>query len=204
MRFLAFWLGGAVIAAIATGSAWGAQKSVPPEIVSRSAWAAKPPNTALMRSQSPREIVIHHTAEKQQPQQTLQEKLQKLQKFSQNPGKVGAMAKPAWGDVPYHFYVDLAGRIGEGRNVNFAGDTNTRYDTANRIQIVLEGNFDLERPMPEQLKSLDRLVLWLAAKYRVPASKIAGHNDHVATTECPGRNLKRYLAVLRRKVAAAR
>ena len=62
-------------------------------------------------------------------------------------------------------------------------------------------DFDIEQPRIE--KSLDRLVIWLAAKYRVPASRITGHNDHVPGTQCPGRNLKSYLPALRRKVAAA-
>jgi hypothetical protein len=192
-----------VIACIAASSAAAAPKATRPEIVSRAAWAAKPPNTALMQAHAPREIIIHHTAEKQQPRQTLQKKLQKLQRFSQTQGSVNGAPKPAWGDVPYHFYVDAAGRIGEGRDINYAGDTNTAYDTKNRIQIVLEGHFDQERPTLPQLRALDRLVIWLAARYRVPATRILGHNDHVATTDCPGRNLQSYLPLLRRKVASA-
>jgi hypothetical protein len=175
-----------------------------PEIVPRSAWGAKPPSMSLMQPQTPRAIVIHHTAEKQQPQQTIAEKLQKLQKFSQAKGNVGGAPKPAWGDVPYHFYIDAGGQIAEGRDINLAGDSNTRYDTADRIQIVLEGHFDQEQPTAGQLRSLDRLVVWLADRYRVPARRITGHNDHVATTDCPGRNLKSYLTQLRRKVASAR
>jgi N-acetyl-anhydromuramyl-L-alanine amidase AmpD len=67
---------------------------------------------------------------------------------------------------------------------------------------VLEGHFDKEQPGAAQLRSLDRLVVWLAAKYRVPAGRISGHNDHV-TTDCPGRNLESYLPELRDKVAKA-
>jgi N-acetyl-anhydromuramyl-L-alanine amidase AmpD len=156
-----------------------------------------------MKAQTPREIVIHHTAEAQRPEQTLAQKLRKLERFSRTAGTVNGRPKAAWGDVPYHFYIDLAGRIGEGRDINYAGDTNTRYSTANRIQIVLEGHFDKEETSPAQLQSLDRLVLWLAARYRVPAAKISGHNDHVATTDCPGRHLKAYLPQLRDKVAKA-
>jgi N-acetyl-anhydromuramyl-L-alanine amidase AmpD len=125
-----------------------------------------------------------------------------LQSFSQTPGRVNDKPKPVWGDLPYHFYIDAAGRIGEGRDVNYAGDSNTRYNTADRLQIVLEGNFDKDQPTPEQLRALDQLVIWLATKYRVPSSKISGHNDH-APTDCPGRNLKSYLPQLRDKVTKA-
>ncbi|HET7154449.1 MAG TPA: peptidoglycan recognition family protein [Hyphomicrobiaceae bacterium] len=181
-----------------------ADRAAAPPILPRAAWAAKPADTSLMQSQTPREIVIHHTGEKRRPQLTLQEKLQKLQRFSQSAGMVGTAPKPPWGDMPYHFYVDAAGRIAEGRSLDFAGDSNTKYDTANRIQIVVEGHFDQEQPVPAQLKSLDRLVVWLADRYNVPAVKISGHSDHVGNTDCPGWNLKAYLPVLRAKVTNAK
>ena len=188
---------------LTTAPALAADRIAAPPILPRAAWAAKPADTSLMKSQTPREIVIHHTGEKRRPQLTLQEKLQKLQKFSQSAGMVGTAPKPPWGDVPYHFYVDAAGRIAEGRSLHFAGDSNTKYDTANRIQIVVEGHFDQEQPAPVQLKSLDRLVVWLADRYNVPAIKISGHSDHVGNTDCPGRNLKSHLPVLRAKLTSA-
>lgn len=187
---------------LAFSVAAGAPPHGAPEIVPRSGWGAEPADTSLMKAHRPREIVIHHTAEAQRPQQTLAQKLRRLQRFSRAAGSVEGRPKAAWGDVPYHFYIDLAGRIGQGRDVNYAGDTNTRYSTANRIQIVLEGHFDREEPTPAQLQSLDKLVIWLAARYRVPPAKLSGHNDHVAT-DCPGRHLKAYLPQLRDKVAKA-
>ena len=180
-----------------------AQTAEAPRIVPRSAWGARPADTTLMQGHTPREIVIHHTGEPQQPGQTLAQKLQQLQRFSRAEGSVEERPKPPWGDVPYHYYIDAAGRIAEGRNIGYAGDTNTPYSTAGRIQIVLEGHFDNEEPGAAQKRSLDRLVVWLAAKYRVPAAKISGHNDHVPSSDCPGRNLKSYLPLLRAKVAKA-
>lgn len=187
--------------AMSTGSVLAADRVTAPNIVPRAAWSAKPADTTLMRPQTPREIVIHHTGEKRRPQLTLREKLRSLQTFSQSAGLVGTTPKPPWGDVPYHFYVDAAGRIGEGRNLGFAGDSNTPYDTANRVQIVVEGNFDQEQPAPAQLAALDRIVLWLAARYHVPAAKISGHADHVGGTACPGQGLKAHLPELRAKAA---
>jgi hypothetical protein len=139
---------------------------------------------------------------KQQPRLSLERKLWGLQSFSQNPGTVNGRPKVAWGDMPYHFYIDSAGRIGEGRDLAYAGDTNTKYSTADRIQIVLEGHFDQEEPSPAQLEALDRLVVWLARKYRVAPDKISGHDDHVST-DCPGKHLRSYLPTLRDKVAKA-
>ncbi len=189
-----------VLAPVLEAAAQGVQ---PPQIVPRSGWRAKPADKALMKPHTPREIVIHHTSEPQRPAQTLARKLQRLQRFSRAEGSVEKRPKPAWGDVPYHYYIDAAGRIAEGRDINYEGDTNTLYSTAGRIQIVLEGHFDNEQPSAAQVKSLDRLVIWLAATYRVSATRISGHNDHVPSSDCPGRNLKSYLPRLRAKVAKA-
>jgi hypothetical protein len=173
-----------------------ATEQTQPMIVSRADWKAAPPLKDLMRPQKPAEIVIHHTGVAQKPAIPLERKLKGLQEFSQRPGTVGMHTKPAWGDVPYHFYIDVHGRIGQGRDINFAGDTNTSYDTANRIQIVVEGNFEVDHPSSEQLSALRQLVLWLAAKYKIDPKLITAHNDH-AETDCPGKFLKPYVALLR-------
>jgi hypothetical protein len=173
-----------------------------PEIVPRAAWGAKPANGALMSKQSPHAIVVHHTSSRRQPKLSLEKKLQGLQNFSQSPGKVGSRDKPAWGDLPYHFYIDVSGRIGEGRDLSFSGDTNTDYDAGDKIQIVVEGNFEREEPSAGQRESLTRLVVWLAAEHGIAADKIDGHNDFAAT-DCPGKTLKAMLPELRNRVSGA-
>jgi N-acetyl-anhydromuramyl-L-alanine amidase AmpD len=148
----------------------------------------------------------------QRPDLTLETKLRNLQEFSmrddfvtrwdkQKKKRKKIKAKPAWGDVPYHFYIDSAGRIGEGRSMEFAGDTNTGYDTDGYIQIVVEGDFAQEQPGTQQLYALDDLVLWLADTYQMTPDDITGHADH-AETDCPGANLQSHFALLRAKVGA--
>lgn len=175
-----------------------------PEIVARSAWNADPANETLMRKQTVRAIIIHHTGAKQNPKHKLEPKLKNLQSFSMNPGKISETGKkkPSWGDVPYHYYIDMEGRTGEARSVAFAGDTNTGYNTDGYIQIVLEGYFDGETPNAKQFAALDALVIWLAATYKMTGKDITGHNDH-ASSDCPGKNLKAYLDTLRKKVDQA-
>jgi hypothetical protein len=152
--------------------------------------------TERMRVHSISGIIIHHTAVRQQPHVSLEKKMLPLQSFSQRPGKVGKRIKPAWGDVPYHFYIGVSGHTAAGRNLKYAGDTNTRYDTAGWIQIVVEGDFKTDQPRPAQLTNLPRLTSRLIRRYKIPGSRISGHNDH-ASTDCPGPNLKRYLPILR-------
>jgi hypothetical protein len=152
-----------------------------------------------MQVQKPSEIIIHHTGERQQPRISLEVKLRGLQGFSMKPGRVGLLSKPAWGDVPYHFYIDVSGRIGEGRDISFAGDATTSFDNDDRIQIVVEGDFEREQPTQAELDSLRQLVVWLAAKYAILPEYISGHGDH-DQTDCPGKNIRPFLEELRTAV----
>lgn len=171
-----------------------------PNIVSRQAWGAKEP-VGEMKRHTPAFLTIHHTASPQKRRASLEEKMRSLQAFSQSAGTLaGGRRKPPWPDVPYHFYVSVDGRIAEARDINFVGDTNTDYDPAGHILIVLEGNFEKEQPSAQQLRALTELSLWLAVTWKVPASKIKGHNDYAATA-CPGRNLGDELPRLRKKIA---
>jgi hypothetical protein len=170
-----------------------------PQIVPRAAWGAVAPNADLMQEQKPSEIVIHHTGEKQQPKISLETKMRGLQGFAMTAGRVGHLSKPAWGDVPYHYYIDVSGRIGEGRDIGFAGDGVTGMDNEDRIQIVVEGDFEREEPAKEELDSLMKLVQWLALKFAIAPENISGHSDH-DQTDCPGKNLKPFLEDLRKAV----
>lgn len=157
-----------------------------------------------MKPHTPSRITVHHTAEPQRADITLEQKMRALQNFSQRPAKLaGGQRKPAWPDVPYHFYIDLRGQIAEGRDIGYAGDTNTDYDPTGHALIVLEGNFEKEQPTPAQLEQLTALLRWLSWRWQVPASEIKGHSDYAATA-CPGKNLKSELPRLRESVGGQR
>ena len=170
------------------------------EILFRADWNALPP-VAEMKRHTPSRITIHHTATPQKPERSLRDKLQALQKFSQNPGTLGnGQPKLPWPDVPYHYYIAANGEVAEGREVQFVGDTNTEYDPTGHALVVLEGNFEEEQPTAAQLASLRKMIAWLASRFRVPPEKIGGHQDF-ADTLCPGKNLQALLSELRAAVA---
>jgi hypothetical protein len=170
-----------------------------PKIISRKDWEASAPvgngKVHMIRS-----ITIHHTATLQKKDVKIEKKMQNLQKFSQteSPLANGRM-KPVWFDIPYHYYVAADGKIAEGRELKFVGDTNTNYDPTGHALVVLEGNFETEEPTAGQLKSLTALTAWLAAKYKVSMSEIKVHNDFAATA-CPGVNLKKLIPELTEKI----
>lgn len=171
-----------------------------PTIVAREAWGAQP-RLAGAKPHTIELITIHHTGVKSNPARSLEDKLRGLQTFSQRIDKLAdGRTKPAWPDIPYHYYISIDGRIGQGREVWFAGDTNTEYDPTGHLLIVVEGNFEEEQPAEVQLKSLNALTVYQAWKWRIPSTGIESHKDHSAQTSCPGKNLYPYIATLRAHV----
>lgn len=180
-------------------SATASLSSSRPRIVSRQEWKAKDA-VGQMQPHTAQRITVHHTASPQKEGVAIEKKMQALQNFSQSRSRLASGGyKPAWPDVPYHYYIAVDGQIAEGRDIKYVGDTNTDYDPTGHALVVLEGNFEKEQPSAKQLESLRELVAWLAASYRIPASEIKGHNEY-ASTACPGAHLKSALITIRREV----
>lgn len=183
------------IAIVLLGLYVDAQKA--PSIISRAEWGAKKP-VGEGKKHKIEFITIHHTATKMRPDLTIQTKLKNLQAFSQRDDKLSSgKFKPAWFDIPYHYYIAVDGKIGEGREIEYAGDTNTEYDPAGHALIVVEGSFGTDEPTDAQVASLKAMVRWLAKKYKVNGEKIKGHRDY-AETGCPGKNIEKLFPELRR------
>lgn len=159
------------------------------EVMSRSEWGAKKP-VLEMKRQTPARITVHHTATRGKHGLSIVRKMKSLQAFSQSKSKLAdGRTKEAWADIPYHFYIAVDGTVAEGRQVGFVGDTNTKYDPAGHITIVVEGNFETEKPTLEELSALKALIGDLSRDYGIPAGRIGTHKDF-AQTACPGKNLE--------------
>jgi hypothetical protein len=179
---LAFWI--VFAAAVLGGDA--------PKVLSRKDWQAEAP-TLKMSAQKPVAILVHHTGSPQKPKTSLVSKMRGLQRFSQAKEKLAdGRTKPAWPDVPYHFYIAVDGKIAEGRDINAVGDTNTGYDPSGFIQVVVEGNFDNEKMSVPQTAALKSLLQWLMEKHGIEATSIQAHKDK-AQTACPGKHLSEKL-----------
>jgi hypothetical protein len=110
-----------------------------------------------------------------------------------------------WDELGYHFVIGNGTDSGNGQvEVGprwpkqkwgaHAKTADNRYNDFG-IGICLVGNFDIERPTPQQLQSLAKLTAYLMKTYHIPASNVIGHRD-TKPTDCPGRNLN--IAVVRR------
>lgn len=166
------------------------------DYVSRSQWGAAPP-VAPVRPHTLSRLTLHHTGTPQDTARSLEEKMVALQRFSQTEAPLAdGRMKPIWADIPYHFYVGVDGRVAEGRELAYAGDTNTSYDPAGHLLVVVEGNFESDTLTAAQRHTLEILVPALARRWGIPAERLAAHRDF-ASTLCPGENLYQQLPRLR-------
>src|SRR5918999_2928809 len=199
------WILPAVV--IALGGCASRARPAPPiinvSIMSRAGWGARDP-VLPMREHRIERLTIHHTATRQDPMRSLASKLQGLQQFSQRDDSLAdGRRKPAWADIPYHYYIAVDGSIGEGRSWRYAGDTNTPYDPAGHLLVVVEGNFEDEELTSAQRTALETLVPALARRFAIPGERLGAHRDYAAT-RCPGRNIMAELPRLRELIDAGR
>jgi hypothetical protein len=165
------------------------------EIVPVSSWGGTPADAAQAHRHTITHITLHHQGEPFKPGTDPQQYLRNLQAWSRN--------TKHWLDIPYHYIIDLDGRIYEGRSIDYAGDTNTEYDPTGHALIEVVGNFEEVEPNQQQLDAVVRLMALLAKKYGAGLDHIASHRDFSAQTVCPGAKLYRYVQdkYFRNKVA---
>ncbi len=143
-------------------------------VVSKSGWNARP--TGEFGSHELVRLTYHHTASGGSNPAGAPDRIRGYQRYHQDQG---------WPDVAYHYLIDQAGRIYEGRPVDAPGDTFTEYDPIGHFLPCLDGNFDVEAPSPESINALVELLAWASQTYGIVPHTLSGHRDHAATT-CPG------------------
>ena len=175
------------------GSAPGFMGLAGLDIIRRSSWGAAAPVAARLTrgSTSYSRITVHHAGEG--PGTTLSPRgsrsatadaLRRIQSFH--------VKERGWGDVGYHFLIDPAGRIYEGRSLAFQGAHAGGDNNVGNIGVCLPGNFQNLRPPPVATAALRRLLDRLRAQHTIPRTRVYPH-DRFTTTDCPGRRLKTWL-----------
>jgi hypothetical protein len=156
------------------------------KIVSMKEWGGTPAIDSLARKQRIRYITLHHEGETFPNDKDPIQYLRELQEWSRQ--------VKHWMDIPYHYIIDLYGRIYEGRKIEYAGDTNTDYDPTGHALICVVGNYEEISPNEIQLAAVVKLMTMLAEKYSLSPGAIKGHLDYSKMTVCPGKNLYQYLS----------
>ncbi|MCS7054145.1 MAG: DUF1343 domain-containing protein [Ignavibacterium sp.] len=153
------------------------------EIIKREVWGWQPITQAIPEHNIDK-ITIHHGGELFTEEKDVIQYLKNLQKWSRNEKK--------WIDIPYHYIIDLKGKIYEARQIIYPGDTNTDYDPTGHALICILGNYEEQTLNQLQLNALINLIYFLKERYKIPIEKIKTHKDYSTETVCPGKNLYKY------------
>lgn len=162
-----------------------------PRVIARANWTRNGP---LMRDINPMggvsKITIHHQGNPQPVYFTdRQSTIQELEKTR------NAHRARGWADIGYHFIVDRAGYVWEGRNIAYQG-AHVRDHNENNIGVMCLGNFDLQAPSDAQLASLEYTVRELRRQYKISTRHIYTHQE-INRTACPGRALQPRVVAMR-------
>jgi hypothetical protein len=100
-----------------------------------------------------------------------------------------------WGDIGYHFAIDPAGRLWQGRPLMWQG-AHVKAQNEGNIGIVVLGNYERQGVNQAQVAAIESTVRSLMRKYNVPVSRVRTHQEWAATA-CPGKNLQRVMVGIR-------
>jgi hypothetical protein len=176
--------------------------------VTRAQWKARAMLANHDPMTKPYRITLHHTAEPM-PGDTLPATITEVQNI-----QMLHMRDRDWADIGYHFLIDRAGRVIEGRSLEVQGAHAGNSD-ANRgnLGIALLGNFAaqpergpqytrVQEPTAVQLQALGELVGALQQRFSISNQELWAH-DHFRETECPGGRLRSWVMAHRSERRAA-
>lgn len=163
--------------------------------ISRSNWTRTGPTRSKVNAMNGiSKLTIHHegsTAVNFSSHSATADRIEKIRKFH--------TGKRQWGDIGYHYIVDRAGRVWEGRPIQYQG-AHVSKNNEHNVGILVLGNFDKQKPSDAQMKSLYDTAAALTKHYRIKKSLVRSHKE-INTTACPGKNLQNQMNALRSRVA---
>ena len=157
-------------------------QSGPFKLIRRAEWQAAPP-TEPYTPHAPRYFTLHHTqAHYPGNYERAVAEMQFIQDFHQH-GR-------GWIDIAYHFLIDPAGNIFEGRPIKVLGAHVKNRNTAN-IGISIMGDYHPPKHDVFTGAAQDSFLAvgrYLKDTYEVPVSSFYAHRD-IGTSDCPGDDL---------------
>ncbi|MCE9592100.1 MAG: peptidoglycan recognition protein family protein [Planctomycetes bacterium] len=113
----------------------------------------------------------------------------------------GHLSRLSAGDIGYHFVIDRAGRVWQGRDLRYQG-AHVKANNEHNIGVMCLGNFDQQSPSDPQLVALRDTVSKLMRQYHVSSnrnikmSRVQTHQE-INPTRCPGLALQPKMVWLR-------
>ena len=158
-----------------------------PVIISREEWGAEDPKGSYSYHPYFDKLTLHHAACcSADDLEEGKSQVYWIQDFHQN-GR-------GWNDIGYHFLVDRAGNIYQGRPETVIGAHVGDANTGN-IGVCLLGCYHppeascFQTITPESRQSIVELFSWVSDTYGQSPTVLLGHRDYFGTTACPGDNI---------------
>ncbi len=163
-----------------------------PNVVPRAKWAKATPDYSRMDRMLPiKHVTLHHDALSPftaTDAASSQARVELIRVSHRNRN---------WADIGYHFVIDRAGRIYEGRPITWQGAHVEKCNEGN-IGILCMGNFEVQSPTDAQLGAMVAHIKLLRARYKMSAGNIRSHREwQGAQTLCPGVNMQKKFVALR-------
>lgn len=156
----------------------------------RSDWTATPLKTDKLRPMAAFDrLTVHHSGGDPFRDRSESAAVQRLQ------GMLAEHVSRGYGDIGYHFVVDPAGRVWEGRGLSFEGAHVVSQNETN-IGVVMLGDYERQELVSGQKESLRLLVDCLRDRYGIKLHRVYGHSD-LGASVCPGKNLYAWVTGLK-------
>lgn len=170
------------------------------DIIPRSAWARGAPIMSRMNraDRAFYRITVHHDGIDAFTSTSRDAAAHRLEQIRQS--HLNRKGEP-FGDIGYHYIIDPAGRVWQGRDTSWQGAHVAGQNPGN-LGICVLGNYNRQSPNRAQCATIDRFVRSQMQRYRVGVGNVKVHRE-LAQTECPGRTLKAYMDATRYKGMSA-
>lgn len=172
---------------------------LPEGVIPRSVWTSSRPNMRLSKPMNGVErITVHHSADNSMGLLAKADVMRKLEGIRQSHISRfddSTAAHAHWIDIGYHYIIDPAGRIWEGRPTTIEG-AHVSQTNPHNLGVMVMGNFNQHRPTTAALNTLDSFVASQMRRYRVPMHSVYTHQE-LKPTECPGTFLQQYMLTTR-------
>lgn len=156
----------------------------------RSSWTSEPSRMdRLTRIAAFDRLTVHHSGGETFRDRSEVSAVQRLQ------GMFAEHVARKYGDIGYHFVMDPAGRVWEGRNLAFEGAHVVGQNDSN-IGVVVLGDYEDQDFLQGQRESLRLLVGCLRERFGIKLHRIYGHRD-LGQSVCPGKNLYAWVTELK-------
>lgn len=159
-----------------------------PNVIARGQWTKTGPNRAEAKPMLPvKRITVHHDGMSPFGRTGWGDAVQRMEMIRRS-----HVGDQGWADIGYHYIVDPAGRVWEGRPMTLQG-AHVKDQNEGNIGVMVLGNFEEERPTGAATASVEKLVVALMGRHKVRPNNVHTHRE-LASTACPGRYLQTFMA----------